>query len=182
MTEDTTVAGGAPVIRTERLVLRAHRADDLAAMEALWRDADVTRYIGGRPATRDEVWQRMLRYAGHWALRGFGYWAIEEQASGRLVGDVGVADWKRGITGYDDLPEAGWALHPDVHGRGYGGEALAAALAWADRRFGAVPIFAIIAPENIASIRLAARHDFRFAEDRVYRDHTVGIHLRQPTG
>ena len=48
---------------------------------------------------------------------------------------------------------------PDFHGKGYGGEALAAALCWADAQLNS-KLCCIIAPENEPSLRLAARHGF----------------------
>jgi RimJ/RimL family protein N-acetyltransferase len=152
----------APVIETARLRLRAHRLHDLDACAALWGDPEVTRFIGGRPSTRDEVWGRLLRYAGLWALLGFGYWAIEDKADGRFVGEVGFADFKRDIRpSMDGLPEIGWVLSPRVHGRGYATEAVAAALAWGDATFGATPTVCIIDPENLASIGVATKSGYR---------------------
>jgi len=65
------------VIETARLRLRGHGLEDTERMAALWSDAEVTRYIGGRPQTAEESWSRLLRYAGHWRLLGFGYWVVE---------------------------------------------------------------------------------------------------------
>ena len=62
----------------------------------MWADPEVTRYIGGRPFGVEEVWTRLLRYAGHWALLGYGYWAVIEKSSGRFVGEAGLADFHRG--------------------------------------------------------------------------------------
>jgi RimJ/RimL family protein N-acetyltransferase len=59
-----------PVIETERLILRAHRPDDFKDCAAMWGDPGVTRYIGGIPFSGEEVWTRMLRYAGHWTWFG----------------------------------------------------------------------------------------------------------------
>jgi len=82
----------APALETDRLVLRVHRLDDLAACAAMWADPLVTRHIGGKPSTPQATWLRMLRYPGLWALLGFGYWAVEEKATGAFVADVGFAD------------------------------------------------------------------------------------------
>ncbi len=86
-----------PRIRTERLVLRGHRLDDFPDALAMWSDPDVTRFIGGVPSTEQQVWSRMLSYAGHWSLPGFGYWAVEEAASGAFIGELGFANFKRDI-------------------------------------------------------------------------------------
>src|SRR5690349_12516245 len=86
-----------PLVETQRLRLRAHRVDDLPFCTAMWADPVVTRFIGGKPFTREEVWARMMRYTGMWALVGHGFWAIEEKTSGQLVGEVGVMEARRDI-------------------------------------------------------------------------------------
>ena len=76
----------APLIETGRLRPRPHRRDDFAALHAPWRDPAIHTHITGRPSTPEESWARLLRYAGHWQLMGFGYWAIEEKASADFIG------------------------------------------------------------------------------------------------
>jgi RimJ/RimL family protein N-acetyltransferase len=152
----------APRIETDRLLLRAHRVEDLPACAAMWRDEVVVRFIGGRPFTREEVWARMLRYTGMWVVMGHGFWAIEEKAGGALVGEVGVMEARRDIApSFEGEPEIGWALVPEAHGRGYATEAVAAALAWADANVDAPKLVCIIGPGNAASIRVAEKFGFR---------------------
>jgi len=100
----------------------------------------------------------MLRYAGLWSMLGYGYWAIEERASCKFVGDVGFADFHRELSpSIDGIPEAGWVLDPEFYGRGFATEALRAALAWADANVRSDRTACIIAPENAASIRVAEK-------------------------
>lgn len=140
MVNDGAADAGAPVLETARLRLRAHRVDDHAALCAIWGDHAVVRFIGGVPSTPHESWLRLLRYAGLWKLLGYGFWAIEEKAGGRMIGDIGYMDVKRGLTPtLDGMPEIGWALASAAHGRGYASEALAAVLS------GVTPISARIA-------------------------------------
>jgi len=147
-----------PVIDGERLRLRAHRAEDWDDVAAMWGDDGVVRLMGGRASTREESWGRMLRYAGLWGLLGFGYWAVEERATGRFVGDVGLADFRREMTPpLGDAPEAGWVLAPWAHGRGYATEAVRAMLAWSDATLTAAKTVCIIDLENAASIRVATK-------------------------
>src|SRR5262245_14557312 len=84
-----------PIVETPYLRLRPHRREDFPACIALWADPYVTRYIGGRPLTREEVWARFLRYAGSWYWLGFGYWAVEELSSGQFIGELGYAQNER---------------------------------------------------------------------------------------
>ena len=80
-----------PAVDTARLTLRGHRIEDFDECAAMWGDPEVTRHIGGRPFTEEEVWTRLLRYVGHWSLLGFGYWVIREKATHRFVGEAGFA-------------------------------------------------------------------------------------------
>jgi len=123
----------------------------------MWAAPDVVRYIGGKPSTPSESWRRMLSYRGLWALLGFGYWRVREKVSGRYVGDLGFADFHRMMApSISGVPEAGWALAPWAHGKGYATEALSTALAWLDGQ-GYGHSVCLIAPENLPSIRLAEK-------------------------
>lgn len=161
----------APTVVTERLRLRAHVAADFPACLPLWNDPIVTRFIGGRPYTEEETWQRVQRYAGSWVLLGHGFWVIEEKSSGKLVGEIGIMDAKRDIDPpFGDNRELGWALLPEVHGKGYASEALAAVLDWERQVFNAPRVLALIDPDNAPSIRLAEKYGFRERARSLYKN------------
>lgn len=120
----------------------------------------MTRFTGGRPFTREESWARMLRYAGHWAWFGFGFWAVEDREDGRYVGELGFAHFERAIEPPITVPEAGWSFVVAAHGRGFASEGVRAALAWGDAHLGAAKTVCLIDPGNVASIRVARRCGF----------------------
>ncbi len=160
-----------PILETDRLTLRGHRLEDFAACASLWADPIVTRYIGGVPLTAEESWSRLLRYAGHWELLGFGYWVVEEKATGNFLGELGFADLKRDLDpSLGDTPEAGWVFSSAAHGKGYATEAVRAILLWGDAHFSATKTACIIHPENAASIHLAEKSGYREAERTTYKD------------
>lgn len=176
---DSPAAGDVPVLETERLKLRRHRADDLADCAALWAHPEVVRYIGGRPFTAEETWSKILRYAGLWALMGYGYWAIEDKATSAFLGELGFADFRREIAPpLDGMPELGWVLAPHAHGRGLATEAAEAALAWADRHLGAPRTACIIAPENRASIRVAEKCGYRLLATTTHKGEPTLMFVR----
>jgi RimJ/RimL family protein N-acetyltransferase len=153
----------APKIETERLILHGHGLQDFADSAALWSDPDIVRFIGGRVFTEEEIWTRLLRYVGHWAVLGFGYWVIRERQSGRFVGEIGFANFRRDLDPpFGDTPEIGWALRPWAQGQGFATEAIRTATAWGDRVFGAGSrTVCMISPENTPSIRVAERCGYR---------------------
>ena len=138
----------APTLETERLVLRAHQVEDFPNLAALWGDPLVTRFISGVPLTPEEVWSRLLRTAGHWLLLGFGYWVVEEKATGKFLGEVGFADLKRAIEPpLGDAPEAGWVFASAAHGKGFGIEAVQAIHSWGANHFKTPGSACLIAPK-----------------------------------
>lgn len=169
-----------PIIETERLILRGHKLEDFEASAAMWGDPDVARYIGGKPSTREESWQRMIRYPGHWALMGYGFWVLEEKATKRFVGEAGFADFKRDTDPPLGAPEQGWALAPWAHGKGYATEAVAAQLKWGEAHFGRVPFFCMISPENGPSIRVAEKHGYREFAQATYHGKESILFRREP--
>jgi RimJ/RimL family protein N-acetyltransferase len=148
-----------PVLETARLRLRPHGIDDFEPLAAMWSDPLVVRHIGGRDFGSDEVWARLLRYAGMWPLLGYGFWAIEDKETGAYLGDIGLMEAKRAIDPPFTAPEAGWALLPAAHGRGIASEALAAVLEWADEQHFERTV-CMIEPENAASLRVAEKLGF----------------------
>ncbi len=145
----------------------------------MWGNEDVVRHIGGKVFSREEVWSRILRARGLWAMLGYGYWAVYAKESGRFVGDVGFADFHRAFEpSIEGIPEMGWVLDPWCHGRGFGGEATRAALAWGEAQLGAPEYSCIIDPENKASIRLALKLGFAEASQTLYKGTPILVFRR----
>jgi RimJ/RimL family protein N-acetyltransferase len=159
-----------PRVESERLVLRGHRLEDFNDCTAMWADPDVTRFIGGRPFPRDEVWTKLLRYVGHWSVVGFGFWVLEDKATGRFVGEVGFADFKRDITpSVEGVPEIGWVLAPWAQRRGFATEAVRAALGWGATHLPMKRTVCLISPENIPSLRVAEKCGYREFQRTTYK-------------
>jgi RimJ/RimL family protein N-acetyltransferase len=169
----------APRIETERLILRAFRAEDLEPLATIWSDENVVRYIGGQKLGREDTWRRSLAACGQWPYVGFGYWVVERKSDGKLIGQVGFADFKRDMQPrIEGEPELGYVFAPEAHGQGFASEACSAALDWGDTNLDASSYPAIISPENAASIRLAERLGFRREPDATYRGETIALFRR----
>jgi RimJ/RimL family protein N-acetyltransferase len=169
-----------PILETERLRLRGHRLEDFAHCAAMWADPKVTQYVGGKPLTEEESWTKFLRYAGHWSLLGFGYWVVEEKATGNFAGEMGFADYKRDLQpSLKGVPEIGWVLAAEAHGKGYATEAVRALVAWGDAHFNSARTACIIAPENLASIRVAVKCGYRELQVATYKGKPTMMFVRE---
>ncbi len=170
-----------PQLETKRLILRGHRKEDFAALAAMWAEPAVWQHILGGPATLEESWSRLLRYAGHWAMLGYGFWVAEEKASTSFVGEMGFADYRRDIDPpFGKRPEVGWGLASRYHGMGYASEALTAIMAWGDAHFGSLETACMIAPQNLASIRVAEKLGFQETLRTSYKGQPEIVFYRRP--
>lgn len=173
------VLRAAPVLETARLTLRPFKASDVDAQAAMMGDVEVMRHIGGRPLVREDAWRKLLCGHSLWSLVGYGYWAVERREDGRMIGQVGFADFKRGIEpGIENIPEMGWLFAAAAGGQGYATEAVLAGLGWADEALDAGETVALIDSANSASIRVAEKTGFSVREEAVYRDEPILLFRR----
>ncbi|MDX1319446.1 MAG: GNAT family N-acetyltransferase [Oceanospirillum sp.] len=142
-----------PVLDTERLRLRDFRQSDFADYLAMVSDPDVVRYVGqGEPLAPEPAWQSMAYLMGHWWLKGFGLWAVEEKASGRVIGRVGLYQPE----GWPGM-ELGWMIAKEHWRKGFAFEAAQAALAYQRAHFSRESLISLIHSENKPSVRLAQK-------------------------
>jgi RimJ/RimL family protein N-acetyltransferase len=140
-------------LETERLVMRWFREDDFDQYSRICADAEVMRFLNnGKPLTDLEVWRQMAYFIGHWEFRGYGMWAVDEKTSSKLVGRIGLI-YPAGWPGF----ELGWMLDRDCWGKGYATEGAQRALAYAFTELDRDHVISLIAPENVASIKVAER-------------------------
>jgi len=161
-----------PRLNTSRLSLRPLDAADVDAYAAMMADPAVTRYLGdGRPLDRSDAWRQLALFIGHWELRGFGMWGVEERETRRFLGRIGCHQ-PEGWPGF----EIGYVLARDAWGQGFAREGTAAALTFAQRVLGREEVISIIRPANTASIAVATslgarrtgRVDFYGADSAIY--------------
>ena len=129
-------------IRTERLLLRPARADDLEPLHAILSDARAMAYWSSPP--HEHIDQTRDWLASMIAIQPSEGEDFIVELDGQLIGKAGL--WR--------FPEIGFIFHPDFWGRGFAREALALVL---DRAFdvhGLPKIDADVDPRNHASLKL----------------------------
>ena len=165
----------APVLETERLRLRPWRKDDFRPYHALLQHPEVHRHFGPEPMGAEECWRRLLAAVGGWQFNGFGTWAAERKDDGKLIGSVGIfTAWRDLEPEFGEEPEMGWIFVAETHGKGMASEACRAVIDWTEATLPPTPIWAIIAPANEPSLKLAAKLGFeRLHETPYHNDPTV---------
>lgn len=160
-----------PKVETERLVLRGYRETDVDALEELAADPIIAPFVGyaGAPL-REACWRSIALWIGHWALRGFGMWAVEERESGAFIGRIGL--WEP-----DGWPgtEVGWMLGPAWWGRGYATEAARASIGWGFGNLEVDELVSLIHPTNHASQAVATRTGQTYRGEVPFRGGATGL-------
>jgi len=170
----------APRIETERLVLRQWRKEDFRPYHAIISHPAVHKHFGPEPMSAEDCWRRIMASVGGWTLNGFGTWAVERKSDGQLVGNVGFfTAWRDLEPEFGEEPEMGWMFAAETHGQGIAREASREALAWLEANREPMPVWAIIAPANERSLKLAEKLDFEPVSETLYKNEPT-IVLRRP--
>lgn len=148
----------------------------------MWGDETVVKHIGGRTRDPQDAWFAQLRNRGLWPLLGYGYWIVRERKTDIFVGEVGFADFMRGIEpDISGRPESGWVLARNAWGKGYASEAVKTAHDWLDE-VSPGRSTCIIDPDNTASIAVAQKVGYREIGPTDYRGDPVLVFERYSAG
>ena len=143
-----------PTLRTARLVLRGPASGDASALASLADDFDVVRMTGRMPHPYTVAHaEAFLAHAGA-AIDSEATWVLADR--GGPVGALGLFPAEPPDLG----PELGYWLGRPCWGRGYAGEAVAAALAWADGIWRRRCLTARCFTDNPASVRVLEKAGF----------------------
>jgi RimJ/RimL family protein N-acetyltransferase len=137
-------------IETERLKLRFFKEEDWQDLTAYYADAECMRYTTGRALADWEVWRKIAEMIGHWEIRGFGPYAMEEQKTGKVLGPAGLwfpLEWPE--------PEIKWGLAKNYWGKGFAREAATAVRDMAAKFVPEYHLISLISVGNVNSIKLA---------------------------
>jgi len=151
-------------IETTRLKLRQFVDNDLNDIHDYYSDYEAIRFTFGHSLTKGESWRAMSSMVGHWQLRGYGPYAVEDKISKKIIGIAGFwypIDWPE--------PEIKWALSRQYWGRGFASEAARELQKTGLMCFPNDPLISFIDSENAASIKLALSIDAVFEKQVTFR-------------
>lgn len=137
-------------LETERLLLRMFVDADWRALHEHFSDVEGTRFTFRRALTAAATWRVMASMAGHWLLRGYGPYAVEDKSTRTVLGTVGPwypIEWPE--------PEIKWVLARRHWGKGYASEAVRAVQRMVHECMPDLSLVSLIDSRNDASIRLA---------------------------
>lgn len=164
-----------PTLHTERLILREYRREDFAVFAAHLADPVSAAHLV--PADRQAAWRIFCSQAGLWLIHGAGWWAVEDKATGQVVGNVGAF-----FREASNVMELGWNTYRACWGQGFANEAAAAVLKHAFEIRRESKVRALITPANESSLRVARRLGLTYeAETEIYGK-AVGIYSREREG
>lgn len=149
------------LFETERLIIR-HWAPETDATDAfaIYGDPIVTQFIGGVvepdvPTVRRKLEMINTRYAARGD--GTGSWAVVEKRAGTTIGACLLKHLPDNAGMATADIEVGWHLARSHWGRGYATEWAKAAIAHGLSVLNESIIYAVVRPENLASLRVAER-------------------------
>ncbi len=152
------------ILTTARLLLREFTLSDAPFIRELVNTPGWLQFIGDRGVATNGDAERYLANGPiqSYATNRFGLWCVCQIEDGSAIGMCGLL--KRETLEHVDL---GFAMMPDVYGKGYAREAATATLAFAYERLGVVKMLAIASQNNARSIHLLEKLGFQF--DRLHR-------------
>ncbi|ORC22108.1 MULTISPECIES: GNAT family N-acetyltransferase [Rothia] len=141
-------------IRTQRLTLRAHSPEDVSALQAIYCQPEVARFLLDEPWTQELAEAKVKERLPRTDLVGPAEaLALIVEANGTVIGDVAL--WLTD-TEYR-VAEIGWVLDPVFGGKGFATEAVQAVLNLAFHHYDCHRVIAQMDARNEASSKLAGR-------------------------
>ena len=148
---------------TSRLGFRTWSEEDLPLDLSLWRNPQVTRFIGG-PFSPESTQKRLATEIESSSAHGVQYWPMFQLSNGEFVGAGGLRPYKPA----EHIYELGIHLLPEQWGQGLAQEAARGIIEFAFTTVGAKSLFAGHHPENAASKRLLEKLGFSFTYREFY--------------
>lgn len=163
-------------LESDRLLLRQFVGSDWQDLHKYYSDEVATKFTFGRALTEGDTWRAMCGMIGHWQVRGYGPYAVEEKSSGSVIGTVGFwypNDWPE--------PEIKWGLVRAFWGKGFAKEAAAVVHAAGREYLPELALISLIHQDNKPSIGVALSIGARLESTVDYEGEPHGIYRHKNT-
>jgi ribosomal-protein-alanine N-acetyltransferase len=153
-----------PTLHTDHLILRPILPSDAIILHRIYNTEGVLQYFpNSSPPPLEKVERFVARQQEHWDKYGYGNWAITTHDNDEIIGWAGLQ-----FLPETDETEVGYLLDRAQWGKGYATEAARASLEFGFNHFDFPEIIALVEPENVASLKVAAKCGLVAVERKVY--------------
>ncbi len=163
-------------LESKRLLLRQFVDGDWQDLHRYFSDPEAMFFTHGKALSEGETWRVMCSMIGHWQVRGYGPYAVEEKSSGRVLGTVGFwypNDWPD--------PEIKWGLARRHWGQGFATEAARLVHAAGREHLPDCALISLIHDDNKASIAVALAIGAQRERSTDYEGEPHGIYRHKTT-
>ena len=137
-------------LETERLTIRSLVPEDAPALQRIYSNPEVLRFLPAtEPWTLERAQQGIERHAGLEREKGYARWGVVRKDSGELIGTSGIQP----VACTDDI-ELAYHYSPASWGQGYATEAAIAVLGYGFKTLKLDVVVAVTFPENLGSARV----------------------------
>lgn len=163
------------ILHTARCTVREFTVQDAAALQCVYDDPQVRRFLPPLPQGLDKLQAILREYIQKiYGFYSFGGWAVIDRQTGTLIGRAGFALWDDPEDSSKSAIELGYLIAAPYRGKGIAAEVCSALLSYAKEHLPFTVIYARAAPDNTASCRLLERLGFHYKgicreNDNVYK-------------
>jgi len=163
------------IIETARLVIREVNIADLGSLADILSDAEVMRYSFRGVCTPAEIDNYIMGCQANYKANGFGQWAVIDKSNQKLIGLCGI---NNGFNGDLVIKHVNYRFAVSSWGKGFATEALSAVTETAKNRYSLKQLYALIEPENKASLKIALNQGFEFERETMYKERVLAYYRK----
>lgn len=165
-------------LETPKLIIREFQIDDCQSLAPILANPQVMKFSPTGPLSTAQTQEKIENFMASYTKYGFGKWAVILKETGSIIGYCGLA--VEILDGQEET-EIGYRLDEPFWGKGFATEAASAALQHSLTNLKISDIIGIVAPENVASVRVLKKLGMRCDRQTVFHGFNVDIY-RHPEG
>ena len=147
-----------PILRTERLILRQIKTEDIDGIFKFNSDINSLKYIARDPyEKREQAEDRVKFFDEMYKTKKAVWWTFTTKEADDLIGYGGIFE----IDKTNNRAEIGYGLLPEFWGNGFISEAMKAMVDFGLNKLQVHKLYAIVDPNNGASIKILEKNNFQ---------------------